>query len=144
MHQAHTESWQIRFDFPSTLQFSGYVGQQEGFSLTDSTPSSSQAETEWRTWWNIFETSTPEVRTQSDPPDFNSLKGTPALQQLCRRYWRAFHQMWGSSGGKKMPTVSKMQSQLHQIRPDHIVRMCMRAAGKSDVHPFILQIDFVL
>lgn len=155
MKMKNSASWRASLDFPEELQFASYVAQQEGFTLEEGGDAKSQAEIEWRSWWErlisrlpakqeaMQQGIDPRAVTAFDPPAFNSLEAIPGLQTLCRKHWLAFHQYWGTVRGQRMPHIEKLLEQLRRVALDQIVKECLREAGRTKSNPFNLRVDFV-
>ncbi len=157
-------SWRVAIDAPRELGFAAYIGRVERFSPDSGSPPSSEAEAEWRAWWDNLPRATREVRSEIDrvvralragnppsgrppglwlgPPDFPDLADTPRVRELCRRHWGRFQDEWESirwqliSGGTGVPDM------MPHIDLPRLVAECQRSTGKRG-RAFDLEVDFV-
>lgn len=157
---AVSRSWRMMIDLPTHLQFAAYIGQREGFTAATQPQPTTQAEQEWRAWWEGLpamlralaewtDQDSRDAQRQSrvvppvgfvlDPPDFRQFDDRPALGDLCRHHWAGFAREWDRV---KPSLVALLQAQLTAVRVQELVRQCQRAAGKR-THPFTLRVDFV-
>ncbi len=111
-----TGAWRMAIDVPRELGFASYIGRVEGFSLDDGSPPASEAEAEWRAWWDKLPQKTQAGRSEIDralqdlrvgnsplrrpsgpwfdPPDFPGLADIPHVREMCRRHWDRFQDEW--------------------------------------------------
>lgn len=154
-------TWRITWDFSESLQFCSYVGQCDAHDPDDTNLSKSQAETEWREWWNkLLNRAYPDVgapdassaemratqlrlsRLYYDPPNFDQLESFNTLQEQCRIYWPHFQKSWSLVGGEKWRLSKQLTEQIHHLRVDKLVQQCARLVGKR-TSAFVLQISIV-
>lgn len=167
LRRVDTSEWLITWDMPESLQFSAYIGRQEGFSFDDSDTPHSSVEHEWRGWWRslpgrvfrhhaqidellrshadlppleLLRVVGSPVSFDVDPPGFDSLRAQPVLQALCQKHWPGFQQQWQI---EKPDMFAKMRQQGRAVREERIVRAAVRAAGQQTSAPFSLRLDFV-
>jgi hypothetical protein len=167
MHVVGSVPWSIRSDTPKELLFLGYIGRQEGFQAPETAPPASSIEAEWQAWWQFllahnFDTLGEAVRRDTpgitgipflrelgrrhqavyDPPRFSVLADRPALQTLCHHWWPEYHREWETVGGSGLAFFEQVSQCLQHLRPNQLVRECVRSTGKRRV-PFTLSFDFL-
>ncbi|MCE7985891.1 MAG: hypothetical protein DYG89_32335 [Caldilinea sp. CFX5] len=144
--QTNGISWRIGCNFPNELLLWGYIAQQTGFTLGEEPPRSA-VEHAWRTWWERFLpiTGVEEKISLFQPPNFPNLADTPGLQQVCQQVYPTFHRRWGHVDG--LPLVrsvnQKLSTQLRYLNLNQLIKDWGNAQGRTTIHPFQLQINFV-
>ncbi len=125
MHwRASEDKWRIVIDWPQSLWFAAYIGQREGFELGGEIQASSQAETEWRIWWD-----------NCDMPVYE----LAAVEKLREFYKAGFEQEVAET---RLKLVQKQNTQLDLVNLAKIVKSCQIKMGKT-VSDFELELDFV-
>jgi hypothetical protein len=160
-----TVSWHVTVDIAESLQFAAYIGEKEGFHITEQDVTSKN-ELEWLHWWQSLPTQEAAFSDsfgnymkaqgtgQPDlsgikpiieefawfPPNFGNLDSHPELQALLRQNYDEFLR---TATRPKMEMVIASETILHKAHTRNLAQEGARLKGKSEPEAFRLRIDFV-
>lgn len=164
MRSSENPSWELHFGIPEELNFALTVratcdlavsglpdligaALDGGFALgaTPTISDHTRTSQEWSEWWTVMSTYrsgqlNAPMFVPLDPPDFETLKESPALRQACSSVWPQFRTWWGGPEGRKQRLTGALQRLAeipNQLVADHEHRL------RRTCRPFRFDIDIL-